>query len=47
MDNRKRDLSNYRLSQAEDSIKEVAQMSFDVAYIKILLIVHIMWFFMR
>lgn len=28
MDNRKRDLSNYRLSQAEDSIK-VAQMSFD------------------
>lgn len=28
MDNRKQDLSNYRLSQAEDSIK-VAQMSFD------------------
>ncbi len=28
MDNRKQDLSNYRLLQAEDSIK-VAQMSFD------------------
>ena len=28
MDNRKQDLSNYRLSQAEDSIK-VAQMSYD------------------
>lgn len=28
MDSRKQDLSNYRLSQAEDSIK-VAQMSFD------------------
>ena len=28
MDERKRDLSNYRLSQAEDSIK-VAKMSYD------------------
>lgn len=28
MDSRKQDLSNYRLSQAEDSIK-VAEMSFD------------------
>lgn len=46
MDNRKRDLSNYHLSQAEDSIK-VAQMSLIMVYIKILLIVHIMRFFMR
>lgn len=32
MDNRKQDLSSYRLSQAEDSIK-VAQMSYDDFYI--------------
>ena len=34
MDNRKQDLSNYRLSQAEDSIK-VAQMSFDNGLYKV------------
>ena len=33
MDNRKQDLSSYRLSQAEDSIK-VAQMSYDNALFK-------------
>lgn len=33
MDSRKQDLSNYRLSQAEDSIK-VAQMSFDNGFYK-------------
>lgn len=34
MDNRKQDLSNYRLLQAEDSIK-VAQMSFDNGLYKV------------